>query len=262
MADEIAKALLAAELASLPIPGTFTPQQPNISFGERMRGFSHAISGDIQDSANSVASALMAPGNALRGEYNEVEIMPDGSVNPVNSALIAQALNMAMNVGGGSSVVPRPYNSIGMGGRISGPKTFDEYVQVVNPGNISISARDRPNLGMGDMYGMLPKGSRRVEIIDGGELGPISIMRGSDGAYYATGKNPDIMETDVFGYAMPRGDMLELAVVNEAQNKGIGSALQYHLRKEQPYHLSGGLTEQGKSALRRTYERLVKEGVL
>lgn len=117
MADEIAKALLAAELAYLPIPGTFTPQQPNISFGERMRGFSHAISGDIQDSANSVASALMAPGNALRGEYNEVEIMPDGSVAPFSGPLMEAAANMAGVVNLGSMPIPRPSGSIGMGGR-------------------------------------------------------------------------------------------------------------------------------------------------
>lgn len=115
MADEIARALLAAELASLPIPGTFTPQQPSISFDERMRGFSHAISGDVHDAASSVAAALMAPGNALRGEYNDVEIMPDGSVNPVNSALIEQALNMAGAVSGGGSIVPRPTGALSMG---------------------------------------------------------------------------------------------------------------------------------------------------
>lgn len=135
MADEIAKALLAADLASLPIPGTFTPQQPNVSFDERMRGFSHAISGGIQDSVNSVASALMAPGNALRGEYNEVEINPDGSVNPVNSALIAQALNMAATVGVGGSAFPRPHGSLGMGGK-------EEVLGLLEQARARIAARE------------------------------------------------------------------------------------------------------------------------
>lgn len=117
MADEIAKALLAAELASLPIPGTFTPQQPSISFDERMRGFSHAISGDVQDAASSVAAALMAPGNALRGEYNDVDILPDGSVAPFSGPLMESAANMAGVVNLGSMPIPRPSGSIGMGGR-------------------------------------------------------------------------------------------------------------------------------------------------
>jgi hypothetical protein len=130
MADEIAKALLAAELASLPIPGTFTPQQPSISFDERMRGFSHAISGDVQDSANSVASALMAPRNALQGQYNQVEINPDGSVNPVNSALIAQAMNMAGTLSLGSSPIPRPTGALTAG--LARPKNlpFSESLSI------------------------------------------------------------------------------------------------------------------------------------
>lgn len=118
MANEIAKALLAQEMESLPIPGTFTPQQPNISFGERMRGFSHAVSGDLQDAASSVASALMAPGNALRGEYNDVEIMPDGSVAPFSGPLMEASANMAGLVSLGAMPIPRPRNSLGMASRV------------------------------------------------------------------------------------------------------------------------------------------------
>lgn len=127
MADEIAKALLAAELASLPTPGTFTPQQPSISFDERMRGFSHAISGDVQDAASSVAAALMAPGNALRGEYNDVEILPDGSVAPFSGPLMEAAANMAGVVSLGSMPIPRPKGSVGMGGRISSDPIPDSF---------------------------------------------------------------------------------------------------------------------------------------
>jgi predicted GNAT family acetyltransferase len=142
MADEIAKALLAAELASLPIPGTFTPQQPNISFGERMRGFSHAISGDIQDSANSVASALMAPGNALRGEYNDVEIMPDGSVAPFSGPLMEAAANMAGVVNLGSMPIPRPSNSLGMGMAF---KSADEIEKFAKDNGVSLYLSESPS---------------------------------------------------------------------------------------------------------------------
>lgn len=152
--------------------------------------------------------------------------------------------------------------SLGMGG-VRTPPSFDEYINKVNPGRIRISADDRPNLGMGDMYGMMPRGSTQVGSLDAGDLGQVRFMKAQDGSYYASGWNPDVMENDVFGYAMPRGDnMVELAVVNEAQGRGIGSQLQYLLRRDRPYLQSGGLTEQGESALRKTYERLIREGLL
>lgn len=134
---------------------------------------------------------------------------------------------------------------------------FDEYLRRVNPQGYRVDANDRPNLMMGDMYGMLPRDARKV-----GERDGVSFYQAPDGASYATAFNPDVGEMDVVGYAMPRGDMTDLAVVNEMQGRGIGSELQYLMRSQHPYALTGGLTEAGEASLRRTYNRLRDEGIV
>ena len=139
----------------------------------------------------------------------------------------------------------------------SGPAGFDDYLKRVNPRGVRVAAEDRPNLMMGDMYGMLPSGAKRV-----GKKGDVSFYRGPDGDFYATAFNPDVGEQDVVGYIMPRGDMTELAVVGEMQGEGIGGELQYLFRKENPNAPTGGLTEAGEKALRKTYGRLSSEGLL
>lgn len=139
----------------------------------------------------------------------------------------------------------------------SNPPSFGEYLKRVNPSNVRVAAADRPNLMMGDMYGMLPRGARRVQ-----RQGDVTFYKGPENNYFATAFNPDVGEQDVVGYIMPRGDMTELAVVGEMQGRGIGSNLQYLFRKENPDAPTGGLTEAGERALRRTYERLVNEGIL
>jgi ribosomal protein S18 acetylase RimI-like enzyme len=137
------------------------------------------------------------------------------------------------------------------------PSGFQNYLERVNPSGTRIAAEDRPNLMMGDMYGMLPRGARRV-----GRQGDVTFHRGPEGDFYATAFNPDVGEQDVVGYIMPRGDMTELAVVGEMQGKGVGSELQYLFRKENPDAPTGGLTEAGERSLRRTYDRLVSEGIV
>ena len=139
------------------------------------------------------------------------------------------------------------------------PRDADDYINMI--GGKRIDAADRPNLGMGDMYGMAPRGARTVQRMDGGDLGTVRIVQDGDD-FYALARNPDINETDVIGYAMSRGDGTELAVVNEAQGRGIGSELSYLYRRNNPMAPSGGFTESGERAARRTYDRLVQEGVL
>lgn len=136
-------------------------------------------------------------------------------------------------------------------------KGFDDYLDKVNPKSTEVPAEARPNLMMGDMYGMLPKGSKAIKSQDG-----VTFYKGADDNYYATAYNPDVGEQDVIGYISGRGDMTELAVVEEMQGKGIGSELQYHFRKDNPYSPTGGLTESGKKLLEKTFKRLEAEGVL
>lgn len=139
--------------------------------------------------------------------------------------------------------------------------SVDDYLARINPGGKRIPEGDRPNLGMGDMYGMLPKGAREVGKLNHPELGPVRLME-KDGNVYAVARNPDIGEQDVIGYIMRRGDGTELAVVNEAQGAGIGAELQYQYRRRDPYAPSGGLTEAGERTARRTYDRLVNDGII
>jgi len=134
---------------------------------------------------------------------------------------------------------------------------FDAYLARVNPSGTRIAAEDRPNLMMGDMYGMLPRGS---DII--GEKGDVTFYRSPNGDYYATAYNPDVGEQDVVGYIMGRGDSTELQVVSEMQGQGIGGELQYLFRSENPDAPTGGLTEAGERALERTYDRLFDAGLV
>lgn len=78
--------------------------------------FSQAVNSDIKRNANAVANALMAPGNALRGEYSQTEIEPSGYVRPFSSGLMGAASNMAGVVSLGSVPIPRPLGSLGIGG--------------------------------------------------------------------------------------------------------------------------------------------------
>ena len=134
---------------------------------------------------------------------------------------------------------------------------FEAYLDEVNPGGTRVAAEDRPNLMMGDMYGMLPSNSEVISAQDG-----VTFYRSQGGDYYATAFNPDVGEEDVVGYITNRGDSTELAVVGEMQGQGIGGELQYLFRKEQPDAPTGGLTEAGERSLQRTYERLRDEGIV
>jgi hypothetical protein len=134
---------------------------------------------------------------------------------------------------------------------------FEAYLDEVNPGGTRVAAEDRPNLMMGDMYGMLPSNSEVISAQDG-----VTFYRSQDGDYYATAFNPDVGEEDVVGYITNRGDSTELAVVGEMQGQGVGGELQYLFRKEQPDAPTGGLTEAGERSLQRTYERLRDEGII
>jgi hypothetical protein len=180
--------------------------------------------------------------------------------------MAGEALGTAGMAALGGAALTRPAGSVGMGGRVGGDLDesfidsaggFAQYLSRVNPTARRIPAENRPNLGMGDMYGMLPRNARKVSERDG-----VSFYRGPDGETYATAFNPDVGEMDVVGYAMPGGDMVDLAVVNEMQGRGIGSELQYLMRRENPYAQTGGLTDAGEASLRRTYERLRDEGIV
>ncbi len=135
--------------------------------------------------------------------------------------------------------------------------SFGKYRTIVDPARKIIPEEDRPNLRMGDMYGILPRNAEPVE----SSIEGVQFYRGNDGDYYATTFNPDAGEDDVVGFISGRGDSTELHVVQEMQGRGIGSELQYLFRAEEPFAPTGGLTDAGLKRLEATYERLLSEGV-
>jgi len=134
---------------------------------------------------------------------------------------------------------------------------FESYLEQVNPNFKRIAAEDRPNLMMGDMYGMLPRNSEVIRSENG-----VTFYRAPNGDRYATAFNPDVGEQDVVGYITNRGDGTELAVTQQMQGQGIGGELQYMFRQENPNAATGGLTESGERSLQRTYNRLSEEGAV
>ena len=162
----------------------------------------------------------------------------------------------AAMVGGGA--VAKPSGALGSNAFRDAPlEGFEGYLSRVNPSGKRIAAEDRPNLMMGDMYGMLPRNSDVI-----GEKGGVTFHRSPDGDYYATAYNPDVGEQDVVGYITDRGDSTELQVVAEMQGQGIGGELQYLFRSENPDAPTGGLTEAGERSLERTYDRMFDEGLV
>ena len=138
-----------------------------------------------------------------------------------------------------------------------GVSGFDAYLRRVNPSDKRIPEENRPNLMMGDMYGMLPRDAEYVS-----NIGSADIYRTPDGSYYATAYNPDLGEMDVVGYAIKGDKETDLQVVSEMQGKGIGGELQYLFRKENPDAPTGGLTEAGEASLLKTYSKLRDDGVV
>jgi len=133
---------------------------------------------------------------------------------------------------------------------------FDAYLSTVNPSGKRIQSENRPNLRMGDMYGMLPKSAQKVSSVD-----DVDIMRDGDD-FYAVAYNPDVGEMDVVGYAQRGEGETDLMVVQEMQGKGVGGELQYQYRSANPTAPTGGLTEAGEGLLRNTYSRLRDDGTV
>jgi hypothetical protein len=205
-----------------------------------------AIPQGVVDMVTGTVRGVENPALAAQGR------IPASDMNAAGFETAASAMGL------GGLLATKPAGSLGMSVLRDAPdEGFDGYLSRVNPSGTRIAAEDRPNLMMGDMYGMLPRGS---DII--GEKGDVTFHRSPDGDYYATAYNPDVGEQDVIGYIMGRGDSTELQVVSEMQGQGIGGELQYLFRSENPDAPTGGLTEAGERALERTYDRLFDEGLV
>ena len=171
--------------------------------------------------------------------------------DPSMRAIAVDALKGMVSAGGKESETARI-----MLDRLGEPASdADNFIESINPGGKSIDPGARPNLMMGDMYGMLPDSAKNIGDKDGIQY----FQDGND--FYAMAYNPDVGEMDVVGYVSDRGDFTDLAVVGEMQNKGIGTELSYLYRKNNPGAQSGGMTPAGEATARKAYERMVNEGL-
>lgn len=140
--------------------------------------------------------------------------------------------------------------------------TEDDFIKRINPEGKHVPDRDRPNLGPGDMYGMLPKGAKLIQSKTYSDFGDVKFYN-YKGDIYAMSFNPDLGEIDVIGYSLNIDNKeTELHLIDTAHGKGIGQELDYLYRKQNPYAPTGGLTKAGEKAARKTYQRLVKERVI
>lgn len=132
----------------------------------------------------------------------------------------------------------------------------DQYIQAINPQGTRIKPEARPNLGMGDMYGMASRNAEEIMVQELRSGETIRYVQDGD-SVYALGYNPDLGEEDVVGYMLGGGDGSELAVVDQMQGKGIGGNLSYLYRSQNPMAQSGGFTEAGEAAARQAYRRMM-----
>ena len=219
-------------------------------------------------------------GNMLAGLLSPVARAADAPISAYRGTIPQEdMLNEAMNVTGmamaGGGAIASPQGALASNAlrrqanidrfgydpseAIETPKAsgFEAYLDRVNPSGRRIEDQARPNLGMGDMYGMLPRGAEYVS-----DIGNAQIFRAPDGSYYATAYNPDLGEMDVVGYAIKGEKETDLQVVSEMQGQGIGPELQYLFRKESPDAPTGGLTEAGEASLLKTYNKLRDDGIV
>lgn len=149
-----------------------------------------------------------------------------------------------------------PYKSVSRESMDINDLDEDQYIQAINPQGTRIAPEARPNLGMGDMYGMAPRNAEEIMTQELRSGDTIRYVQDGD-AVYALGYNPDLGEEDVVGYMLGGGDGSELAVVNQMQGQGIGGNLSYLYRSQNPMAQSGGFTEAGEAAARQAYRRMM-----
>ncbi len=152
-------------------------------------------SGKLGAAGQAIIQALMAPGNALRGEYNQVGIMGDGSVTMADPRMYDDATELAGLVGLGAMPMPRPADSLSMGLKMfhgspdirwldegqafsaANPVTAPSKYMFASPkrqvaetyAGISDMARWRAENGMGPPASPYA-GIRQIELLDGAKV--------------------------------------------------------------------------------------------
>ncbi|MCB7129171.1 MAG: hypothetical protein J3T61_06515, partial [Candidatus Brocadiales bacterium] len=132
--------------------------------------------------------------------------------------------------------------------------TQEEYVSLINPSNYRIPPEGRPVIYSADIEGMYPPDA---PIISKGrdKAGVEVVIRKHNNSYFAEVKGKPA------GYALELGEGVDVTVAEEFQGHGIGTELDYLLRKDFPTRESGGLTETGEKTVRRVHKRFVEESL-
>jgi len=78
---------------------------------------------------SGISSALMAPGNAMMGNYNQVGINPDGSTTQFDPRMAQDASTLANMTTLGAGAMPADANALNMGIRAyhGSPHSFDQF---------------------------------------------------------------------------------------------------------------------------------------
>ena len=166
------------------------------------------IDAEVRENADDLAQ-MMLDGQRIDPPY--LVVRDDGVVDSHDGrhrALAAKQLGIGkipvLLMGEGGTAFPSTVRSIrpqlgsrdpSFVGTLEQGGGFEAYRNIVDPEGRTIPAEDRPNLRMGDMYGMLPKDAEVV-----GELDDVILHRGANGDYYATAYNADLGEQDVVGF--------------------------------------------------------------
>ena len=236
----------------------------NFDFGNFQKYYDAALNA-VEDGESAFVGDVAAKGvkSALRGLDMNAEVANAKAAydaNPNNEelrrsymalrrerdAMPAEEVTSPLSGSGTDAMMPRDIYDM----------DEDEYIKAINPQGSRIAPEARPNLGMGDMYGMAPRNAEEVmtQELPSGEI--IRYVQDGD-SVYALGYNPDLGEEDVIGYMVGGGDGSELAVVDQMQGQGIGGNLSYLYRSQNPMAQSGGFTEAGEGAARKTYRRIM-----
>ena len=236
----------------------------NFDFGNFQKYYDAALNA-VEDGESAFVGDVAAKGvkSALRGLDMNAEVANAKAAydaNPNNEelrrsymalrrerdAMPAEEVTSPLSGSGTDAMMPRDIYDM----------DEDEYIKAINPQGSRIAPEARPNLGMGDMYGMAPRNAEEVmtQELPSGEI--IRYVQDGD-SVYALGYNPDLGEEDVIGYMLGGGDSSELAVVDQMQGQGIGGNLSYLYRSQNPMAQSGGFTEAGEAAARKTYRRIM-----
>lgn len=167
-------------------------QQFNTSPASRFANDAGAeAGGKLNAAGQSFLKAIMAPGNALRGEYDEREISPNGSVSQFDPRMMDDATELAGTIGLSSMPMPRPVGSLGMGGRFSAAADIESFA---NTKGVSLSLSETPD-GLRVSKIVVPKASR------GQGLGT-EIMQAVEEYSQQTGKPVVLTPSTDFGGSM------------------------------------------------------------